>query len=599
MYRWQPGKWLQYAIVGAGLPWVAAGWLSSDSLMSDISHRAAAAAGDWAKVELDGRDARISGTATSQDIADNAAKAVASTYGVRTVDASGVKVIPPVPPPAPTVESVTVSGDPQEVKGTWPEGQAKALDVTVDNKAYSLGKDQELSTAGGNWDLKLSTPLPPGSYDVTAKATDSNNLSSESQPGKLTVPEPPPPPPPLAAPTIDTPQVEAGKAVTLSGTWPAEAKPDLTVGINDKSYELGKDADLQADSGKWTLAPKDELAPGHYSVTATVTSPDGQSTKAETSFDIAAQAPAPAPEPAPAPAPAPQPLAAPTLDPITVNPGKPLTLSGTWPGGDGSSLTVALNDKTMELGKDSDLSSDVSGKWSMTASDLMPGHYDVTVTAKAGDQTAEAKGAFDIPSIAVPVKPATPPPAPTVETASSDSDHPTVKGTWPAATGNQLQVELDGVTHTLNQDQDLKSDDSGHWSLTPDKPVVNGTYDVTAKVTDSSGQSSVDTTTNELTVAVAPPPPPPPPAQPYDCEGTLARIAAVFPIRFSFDHADLEGPYPTALEQYAALLKDKRCESIESAGGGPCRLCGFRILQSGAQRAPRQGSGGLSDERGH
>ena len=64
-------------------------------------------------------------------------------------------------------------------------------------------------------------------------------------------------------------------------------------------------------------------------------------------------------------------------------------------------------------------------------------------------------------------------------------------------------------------------------------------------------------------VAVAPPPPPPAPEQPYDCEGTLAKIAAVFPIRFEFDHADLGAKYQEALSQYTALLSDTRCAALK------------------------------------
>jgi len=157
MYQWQPGKWLQLAVVGVGLPYIASAWLSTDSLVSDVSTRAAAAiGGDWAKVKFDGRDATLAGEAASQDALDSAIKAVQGTYGVRLVNTEALKVaIAPPPAPLPMVAPVIadIKADPAatpEIKGTWPEGVAKTLDVTVNGKTYSLGKDPELTSSSGN-----------------------------------------------------------------------------------------------------------------------------------------------------------------------------------------------------------------------------------------------------------------------------------------------------------------------------------------------------------------------------------------------------------------------------------------------------------------
>ena len=160
MFYWQPSKWVQYAVVAA-LPWGAASWLNTDSLVTDISSRAAVAAGDWAKVSLEGRDATITGSAPSQAAADSVIAAVATTYGIRTVDVGGVKVLPPapkvevVPLAAPTITAAIIENNLPVVTGTWPEGKAKSLDVTVGDKTYSLGKDPELTSENGNWLLKL------------------------------------------------------------------------------------------------------------------------------------------------------------------------------------------------------------------------------------------------------------------------------------------------------------------------------------------------------------------------------------------------------------------------------------------------------------
>jgi outer membrane protein OmpA-like peptidoglycan-associated protein len=172
-------------------------------------------------------------------------------------------------------------------------------------------------------------------------------------------------------------------------------------------------------------------------------------------------------------------------------------------------------------------------------------------------------------------------PAPTVEASTATTDHPTVNGTWPAGIATGLTVELDGVTHKLGKDYDLLSDASGKWTLTPKAPVVNGTYNVIATAMGADGKSVSDATKGELTVNVAPPPPAPPAAQPYDCEATLARIAAVFPVRFEYSHDDLAGAFALSVNQYAALLKDPRCVALKMNVAGHTDFIGSETYNQG------------------
>lgn len=565
MFSWQPLKWVQYAVVGVGLPWVAAAWLSTDSLVGDISHRAALVAGDWAKLKVEGRDVTINGMAPTPDAAKQAAQAVERTFGVRTVDTSQIQIAPLA---VPSAEAAAVdSNTAPEIKGTWPEGIAKTLDVTVNNKTYSLGKDPELTSSGGNWVLKLAAPLAAGQYDITASVGDGSRSAALDKPLQLTVNEPPKP---IAPPTINPVVQEAGKPVVLSGTWPAGTGSTLSVTLNDKQAQLGKDYSLLSDAeGKWTLKPADDLAAGHYDITVTVTPPTGDALTAKSSFDVAP------------PAPAAKPVTAATLDPVN---SEPVTLSGTWPVGSGAKLSVTVNGKTAELGKDFSLLSNADGKWTLKPGDQLPaGHYDVTVTVTPPDGSAplETKGGFDIAAAAKaePV-PAPKPAAPTVEASSTNSDRPVVKGTWPEGNGNQLQVELDGVTHELGKDKDLTSDGQGHWTLTPDKPVVNGSYDVVAKVETPDGQSTVAAGKGAVSVAVEAPNTPPPPA-PIKCDDVLAKIAAVFPVRFEFNHADLAGAYPDAVNQYTALMKDERCGDLKIQVAGHADYLGSEAFNQG------------------
>jgi outer membrane protein OmpA-like peptidoglycan-associated protein len=784
MYQWQPSKWIQLTSVGALLPFLGAAAISTSFLVKDVTDRATVAAAG-PKVEFDGRDAKLSGEVQSQEALDAAKNNVAAVYGVRTVDVSNVKIVPPAPPPAPapvtlaepTVDPITTAEAQPMITGTWPEGPAKTLEVTAAGKTYALGKDPELTSTAGKWMLMLSAPLATGAYDVTAKISDGDKaVASTAAPAKVVIEAPKvveavkpaeapkvveapkpaplkeptvtsvttnnaqpeikgtypteaaklmvdlgatsyvlgkspeltadvsgnwtlkpatalpdgetkvtakvedssgavssasapapividttsptaptlslpaaadavwpyaitgkwdempgnslaidlnnksyalgkdkelisdgkgaftfvpteqlapgkydlnlietdavgnetkltqkeaiivlPPPPALTAPTIDT--ISADKAMpTITGTWAAGIAKGLTVAVGGVSHVLGKDFDLLSDaSGKWTLTPKAELPNGTYDVVATVVGADGTSLSDATKDELTVNVAPPPPPPPPA-------LVAPTVDPVSSDKATP-TVTGTWAPDVAKGLTVAVGGVTHTLGTDGDISSDAGGKWTLTPKAEIPnGTYDVVATVVGVDGASLADATKDELTVSVPPPPPPPTPvkltAPTVETSTSDSDHPTVKGTWPAGVAKTLTVDLDGVKHKLGADFDLLTDSNGKWTLTPKAPVVNGTYDVVATVTDGDQQSVSDTTKGELTVAVAPPPPPPPPAQTYDCEATLARIAAVFPVHFDTDKADLIAPNDLSVNQYAALLKDPRCATMKVQLGG-------------------------------
>ena len=671
MNSWQPSKWIQLAIVGAGLPALAAGWLNTSSLMQDVSARAMAAAGTWSKVQFDGRDAKVSGEVESQDALDAAKTAVMRTYGVRSVDVSDVKIVPPVPLAPPTANSVSTNKAMPLIEGTWAEGTAKTLSVTAGAKTYSLGKDPELTSKDGKWTLQPTEAIADGSYDVTVEESDGAKRSAAAVSlGKLIVDTVAP-----AVPTVAAAAAGSAWPFAISGTWPeadskefsvkladktytlgadpalksdgsgnftfdpkvelkpgsynldftvkdsvgnvsiftsnaaivvsepaklveVAAKPDttppeqpmlmpapkdavwpyaitgmwpegdaksLSIDFNKKTYELGKDKEIISDGhGAFTFLPSDQLAPGKYDLTIKVADAANNSSVRVVNDAVIIKAPAPKPAPKPVVAPV---LTAPTVDTAAID-NDHAVVKGTWAAGVAKGLTVELNGAKHVLGKDFDLLTDSAGHWTLKPKAALPnGKYDViaTVTDGAGKTISDtSKGELTV-NFAPPPPPAPPPPAakplaaPTVAVSASDSDYPVVKGPWAAGVAKGLVVDLDGVKHTLGKDFDLLSDASGKWTLKPKAPVVNGTYDVVATVSDGAGKTVSDTTKGELTVKVAAPPPPPPATQPYDCVATLARISAVFPVRFDTEVYELKSPFDSSVNQYAALLKDPRC----------------------------------------
>jgi outer membrane protein OmpA-like peptidoglycan-associated protein len=778
MYQWRPSQWVKWAPLTI-LPFVAGSWLQTGGLVDDVVARAQAAAGDSVKVGIDGRDVTLSGQVTGQDSLDAAVKAVWHTYGVRTVDFGGVKIVEPVALAAPTIDSITTNMTMPEIKGTWPQDVAKTLSVAVNGKTYELGKDAELQSAAGAWTLKPAAAIADGAYDVTASVSDGGKMVTGSvAPGKLVIDTVAP-----ALPVIGAVAAGAAWPYPITGTWPEADAKGLSVKLADKTYVLGTDAAIKSDGkGNFTFDPRVDLKPGSYDVNFTVEDLAGNKTElASPAAIVIAEGAKPA-------EPAAKTVEADTTPPeaATVNPAPadavwPYAITGTWPEGDATALSLSLAGQAYALGKDKELVSDGKGKFTfMPSTNLAPGSYDIdmiTIDAKdnfnqsvaraaivipepkvmpvpvaltaptvetqtsdkdvpvvkgtwgagvakslsvtldsttyvlgkdfallsnaAGNWTlkpakALANGTYDVAvevgdgagatmkdatanELVVNVSPPPPPPlerptvetsasdndhlmvmgtwpsktaktltvaldgtsyvlgtdaeltadgdhwmlmsknglangtynvvahvsddsgqrardatqgeltvnvaaapapepapapaaaplpAPTVESSTTDSDHPTVKGSWAAGVAKSLTVGLDGTNYVLGKDFDLLSDAAGNWKLKPSKPMVNGTYDVIAKVTDGADQSATDVTKDELVINVAPPPPAPSPEKPYDCLNTLARISAVFPVRFDFDKDVLTGAAQGAVNQYAALLKDPRCVAVKLTAGG-------------------------------
>ena len=483
MYQWQPSKWIQLAAVGAGLPFLAAAVIQTNSLVQDVSSRAMAAAGG-ANVVFDGRDAKLSGELASQDALDSVTKAVAGTYGVRTVDASGLKIAPPPPPPpppvvlaAPTVESITTAESKPVIKGTWPEGAAKTLEVTAAGKTYALGKDAELTSSNGNWVLMPAAALPVGAYDVTAKISDGDKAITEAAaPGKVVIEAPKaveapkvveapkpaavPPPKPLVAPTVTA--ITTNNAMPeIKGTYPVDAAK-LTVAVGAITYELGKNPELTVDnSGNWTLKPAAALPDGETKVVASVADMKGTMTVGSAPAAVVIDTKPPSP---------------PSVTPTAPDSVWPYAITGKWDEAEGSHLAVDLNNKSYVLGKDKELISDGHGEFTFVPTDtLAPGKYSLNFTETDAVGNATKFSVADAIIVLPPAPPPPPPPppapeltAPTIDTMSSDSANPMIKGTWQAGVAKSLTVDVGGVSHKLGPKDILESafiDGASHFTM--------------------------------------------------------------------------------------------------------------------------------------
>ncbi len=526
MSKCRPSKWIIPAIVGAGLPWLGAYMMSTGKVVDTVKSSASLALGgdgmDWAKVALDGRDATISGTAPSQDALDAAVKAVAGAKGVRLV-AQNVQVVPPVTLIAPTIESVTANVPNPEIKGTWQEGVAKTLAVTVAGATYKLTpteKSPELTTSNGNWTLKPSQPLPPGSYDVTAEVSDGDKVTMAAPtPGKVVVELPAPEP--LAAPTVEAPTLTNQAMPTFRGTWPEGKAAAFDVKVNADTYVWQKDPELKSDgAGNWTLTPSKPLAEGMVHVIPEVADAAGTVTAAAsmamTTIDLTAPA-------------------APTLAAPPAGATWPYAITGTWAEEPGASLSAKLADSSYALGSP-ELSSDGKGNFTFAPKvELNPGSYDIdfTTTDAAGNSsTQNMKAAIVIAAAPEPAPAPAPQPAPepkkieiSAAAVPADAKWPfSLSGTWSADVAKSLTATIEGRTFELGKDAALVSEAAGTFKFSPPADLAPGEHTVTFTSRGDGDQTVSSDVTFTVPAAAQPAPAPAPaPAKPEMAAPTVAR----------------------------------------------------------------------------
>ncbi|MEQ1519868.1 MAG: Ig-like domain-containing protein [Aestuariivirga sp.] len=594
-----------WALPMVALPSLAAVWLNTSSLIRDISTRSTermfAIGANWAVTSIDGRDVSLGGDAPSQQAIDTAVNALAGVYGVRAVT-NGARVVAPLPVilVPPRIKPLTSNSATPEITGTWQEGAAKTLAVTLAGKVFNLGTDPELTSNVGTWTLKPSAVLADGTFDVTAENSDGVNPAiGTTKPAKLIIDSVAP-----LAPAITPVASGIQWPFTLNGTWVEDGATSLTAKLANQTWTLGKDEDLKSDGkGNWSFAPVVDLRPGTYDVTMETSDEAGNISKSVLAAAIVIQEQPAAPA-TPIPAPIEAIMAAPTLASSTIMEARP-TLAGTWPEGPANRFSVSLAGKTYVLGTDAALSSDGAGNWKLKSeSVLKDGAYDIAVETVNAAGKRLAIAATIIVDAAAPASPA-------VSLYASDVTPSVIKGTWAEgdATGLRVSIPAAGLDATLgNGSSILASDGKGNWSLAVPKILEPGSYDVVVETADKVGRKSFDQTRFEVNVKapvaqesqqpapvqqsepVAAEPSaaaqPEPPA--YDCAGALAEISTAFPIRFAFNDTQLKPPLDAAMNQYAALLKDQRCATMKAEIVGHTDFYGPRLSNQALSEARAQ-----------
>ena len=287
----------------------------------------------------------------------------------------------------------------------------------------------------------------------------------------------------------------------LSGTYDTTDFSSLTVSLDGTTYTVG-DGHLTIDgAGNWSLdlitTPITPLTDGTYSVTATVTDTNGNVLDDATSGELLVDT---------------SPPLTPTVVDVTTSDTTPI-INGTFQASDTDRLIINVNGVDYELGVDPELTA-VGDDWTLNLGGLMPplsNNTSYAVTATAIDEAGNT--GIDNGSLILvdeSVEDTTPPIIPTVDSLVTSNVRPTITGTYDEfdADGGII-VNVNGVDYELGgsapQDSALTVDGSGNWSLNLLDPnattlTQDTTYDVTVTVTDQAGNSSSDTTTNEVVV---------------------------------------------------------------------------------------------------
>lgn len=393
-------------------------------------------------------------------------------------NSSNELIIDTTAPAIPTVISQITNDTTPLINGTAEVGPGEVLTVTVNGITYTSG-DGKLILTGTNWSLQIpiGNELTNGTFQVIATVTDiAGNSSTDITNNELIIDTTKP----GVIPTV-TSLITNDTTPIITGTATVGSGEKLTVTVNGITYTAG-DGNLVLTGTAWSLQVPagNVLTDGIYSVTATVTDSAGNSTSDITSGELTIDTVAPT---------------IPTVVSQITNDTTP-TIKGTATVGAGEILKVEVNGVTYTQG---DGKLVLTGNtWSLqiqTGNAISDGTCQVTatVTDAAGNvSTDTTTNELTIDTIA--------PAIPTVVSQTTNSITPVITGTAIIGPGELFTVTLNGITYTSGDGHLTITVNSWRLQIPTGNALTDGVYQVVAKVTDQAGNSSVDTTLNELTI---------------------------------------------------------------------------------------------------
>nr|MBX2824521.1 choice-of-anchor L domain-containing protein [Gammaproteobacteria bacterium] len=421
-------------------------------------------------------------TVDASDLAGNAAVTINQTITHDTT-----------PPVVPTVTSVLTNSLTPTLTGTATVGAGETLEVSVDGESYTAGDGHLLDNGDGTWTLSIPSTqiLDEQSFDVVATVTDTaGNASTDTSSSELEIDATPPTTPLVAAEllTADDTGSSDSDAITSTSTPIFSVPPGtLTVGDEITLYASG------VAVATTTVLPNGDfstvvstLADGVYGIRYTATDAAGNTSELSPTLALTIDTS----------------MSVPVLDsPVAIDnivnaaEADALIVTGTAE----ANATIELEFSDGGNTETATTSAGPDGVWSLSTpadiSSLADGTVTLTATATDLAGNSNSSAGFDI------TLDATAPATPTVTALSTNNTAPTLSGTADPGTGGDLGVSINGINYP-STGSDLTDNGDGTWTLIiPGANALSqATYDVVVTVTDNSGNATVDTSSDELTV---------------------------------------------------------------------------------------------------
>ncbi|WP_377893577.1 BapA/Bap/LapF family large adhesin [Alteromonas sp. R78001] len=350
------------------------------------------------------------------------------------------------------------------LSGTTDAAPGSTVTLTVTDSA---GNVQTLTTtvqADGTFSVDLPLELAEGEYSVEATVTDAaGNTATDANTGEIDTTAP--------AIALDAQGTDNDTTPSLSGTTDAAPGSTVTLTVTDSAGNVQTLTTTVQTDGTFSVDLPLELAEGEYSVEATVTDAAGNTATDANTGEIDTTAPAIA------------------LDAQGTDNDTTPSLSGTTDAAPGSTVTLTITDSagntqtvTAIVQADGTYSADVPAE-------LAEGEFTVnaSVTDEAGNTaSAEAQGAIDVT-------------APTIslnDPGINGDATPALSGLTDAVPGSTITLNVTdsaGVTQTFTTT--VLAD--GTFTVEVPNAVAEGTYSVTAEVTDGAGNIAQATTSGD------------------------------------------------------------------------------------------------------
>ncbi len=375
--------------------------------------------------------------------------------------------------PVVTVDPLETDVQSPELTGTVSDNDpVVTVEITVDGNTYGATNNGD-----GTWTLPAGTISPglgDGVYDVVAVGTDSSgNDGSDNTSNDL---------------LVDT----SAPVVTVDTLYTANTSPQLTGTIDDldtaATVEVTVDGNTYAavnlGNGVWflpvgTISPA--LSEGEYNVSVTATDQFNQAGNDATTDELTIDTTDPVVT---------------VDDPGTVDNGSPEITGTVVDVDDAAVVVVEVNSLVFTATNNGD------GTWTLPAGTITPdlagGVYSVQAAATdAAGNTGVTASAATLTVDSSPVL--------TVNAKTTSDQTPEITGTIiDNNTSADITVTINGIVYTATNNGD------GTWTLAddtiqPGDALSDGTYDVSATVTDDNGNPGADTTTDELVIDTSAP----------------------------------------------------------------------------------------------